>query len=182
MFHRSILFRRSIIRLSVLGSGRGGGAVSHNRSGCYPSLVTIYSRRGSEGFPLGYQQGVEAIVIHGFLWLRMDYRGSSNVGGSVSLACSPLIWGVWLFSTLVGPPPMPLVLPSEARFPRPLPPELPFADPLVPPLIPPLHRRRILKCGSWWSPFSIPVRSAWMIGLPDKIYSSAKGGRWSCEE
>jgi len=83
------LYRRSLSRLSLLGRGRGGGGVSHNRSGCYPSLVTICSRRGSEGFPPGYQQGVEAIVIHGFLWLRMDYRGSSSVGGSVSSASTP---------------------------------------------------------------------------------------------
>jgi len=50
---------------------------------------------GAVGFLSGFQQGVEAIVVHGFLCLRMNHRGAFIFDGSVSStsASSTPHWG-----------------------------------------------------------------------------------------
>jgi len=86
----------------------------------------------------------------------------------------PPLWEgmVWLMlSSVAWDPPICLPSPPGDRVPLLLPPGPPFGGPLKPPLVPPLHRSRIFKCGSWWSPFSVAVLSAWII-LNEKSFRS----------
>jgi len=157
------LFRRSVIRMPLLGSGGGGGP--------YPIIVSDASHLWRQYrivlvrwvSSLAFSKALRllsSMVSCACVWIIVGRLGSTNRFPRPRPRPALIGGVVWLFSTLAGGPPMPLASPSGARYPRPLPPQLPYADPLSPARIPPLHLSRILECGSWWSPFSIPVRSA----------------------
>ena len=87
-----------------------------------------------------------------------------------------------ILSSFPWEPPICLHSPPGDRVPLPLAPGAPCGGLLGLPFFPPLQRSITLKCGSWWSPFSLAASSALRMCLPDRIYSSCRGGSCSYEE